>query len=180
LPHSHKPPFASLAEAERLIRAGRALLSWPGGDNCRGSIAEAERCFRGALEILKEAVGSAHPQLALAWDRLGVLYEEMGDPEEAETCYLRSLGAQQAAGWSSALGQGLTVRRLARLYETMGKQSLHLAVKSTLEPQIGGSGPRSGVARSGRAAASVRHPPKHRASPNETRRYMLPPPRGEP
>ena len=131
-----------------------------------------------SLAILKEAVGSAHPQLALAWDRLGILYEEMGDPEEAETCYLRSLGAQQAAGWCSAVGQGLTVRRLARLYEIAGKHALHMAVLGTLEPRAGD--PRMlSAARPGRAAASARHRPERGVGPAETGKYTLPPPRGD-
>jgi hypothetical protein len=53
-----KRPFASLAEAERLIRAGRALLSWAGDGDRQGNYGEAERCFRGALEILRDAVDS--------------------------------------------------------------------------------------------------------------------------
>lgn len=179
MPRSHKRPYASLAEAERLIRAGRTLLSWPEEANRRGSAAEAERCFRGALKILRDAVGSAHPQLALAWDRMGVLYEEMGDPEEAETCYLRSLGAQQAAGWSSTIGQGLTIRRLARLYESMGKGALQEAVMSPFEQQAARTRPHSGVAEPRRAAALARHRKGPNLDPNEIKRFTLPPPRGE-
>lgn len=151
---SHNRPIASLAEAERLIRAGRAQLAWARHGERQGDAAEAENCFGKALEILRDAVGNGHPQLALAWDRLGVLYEELDDAEEAETCYLRSLAAQQAAGWTSVAG-GLTVRRLGRLYGRLGRHGLQLAVMSAEETQQGGRS-RHGAATATRTAAPAR------------------------
>lgn len=152
---SHNRPVASLAEAERLIRAGRAQLAWARHGERRGDLTEAETCFGKALEILRDAVGNGHPQLALAWDRLGVLYEELDDAEEAETCYLRSLAAQQAAGWASVAG-GLTVRRLGRLYGRLGRHDLQVALRSAEETQQGGRSCH-GAARATGTAAPARH-----------------------
>ncbi len=169
-----KRPFASLAEAERLIRAGRALLTWAGDGDRQGNYAEAERCFRKALTILRDAVVTGHPQLALAWDRLGVLYEELEDPEEAESCYLRSLATQQAAGWASVC-DGLTIRRLARLYGRTGRQRLESFILTTCESRSVPRSRRGRVDIMKRPAARARQRERANAGQDETRPSSPPP-----
>ncbi len=153
MPQNNNPNPAPLAEAERLIRAGRALLAWAGEGTRHGNYAEAERCFHRALDILRESVGDGHPQLALVWDRLAVLYEELGDSEEAETCYLRSLATQQAAGWESSVYQERTLLRLAQLYGRMAKHELQSAVLHCIPPTDAAG---VGVVPTTRSAASTR------------------------
>ncbi len=127
------PTSTRLALAERLIHAGRALLASAGQGVRFRNFAEAERCFKRAVEVLWEAGDAGHPQRALAWERLATLYDRLGNVERAETCYLRSLAAQQISGWPSVVCDERTMVRLARLYGRMGKENLQLAVLSKIE-----------------------------------------------
>lgn len=127
------PVAGRLAMVERLIHAGRALLASAGNGVRFRNYTEAERCFRRAVDLLLQSVGPDHPQLAIVWERLATLYDRLGDFERAETCYLRSLAAQQAAGWPPVVCDERTLVRLARVYGKTGKASLQLAVLSRVE-----------------------------------------------
>lgn len=127
------PTSGPLALGERLIHAGRALLASAGEGTRFRNFAEAERCFKRAVEVLLESDGSGQPQLALAWERLATLYDRLGNVDRAETCYLRSLAAQQVSGWPSIVCDERTMVRLARLYGRMGKERLQLAILSKIE-----------------------------------------------
>lgn len=129
----HNSSPRRLALAKRLIHAGRALLASADEQVRYRNFAEAERCFWRAVDILLEGVGPDDPHLALVWERLATLYDRLGDVDRAETCYLRSLAVQQAAGWPPVVCDERTVTRLARLYGRMGKEGLQLAVLANID-----------------------------------------------
>ena len=88
----------------------------------------AERRCRQALSLLVPAVGHAHPFTAAALDALAFALDLQRRDQEAETFYLHSLAAQQAAGWPPTVCDDLTGLRLMQLYGRMGKHRLKGAV----------------------------------------------------
>jgi tetratricopeptide (TPR) repeat protein len=113
----------------RLISEGWDAVGFTTGNP---ELQRAERCFRAALELLREDDARGEPLLAAAWDGLGYVCDVTDRLEDAETYYLHSLAAQQAAGWPPDVCDDLTLLRLGQLYGRLGKHDLQRAVISRM------------------------------------------------
>jgi len=102
--------------------------AWSALERDKTNPALAERRCRQALSLLVPAVGDGHPFTAAAFDALAWSLDLQKRDQEAETFYLRSLAAQQAAGWPPTVCDDLTGLRLMQLYGRMGKHRLKRAV----------------------------------------------------
>jgi len=102
--------------------------AWSALERDKTNAALAERRCRQALSLLVPAVGHAHPFTAAALDALAFALDLQRRDQEAETFYLHSLAAQQAAGWPPTVCDDLTGLRLMQLYGRMGKHRLKGAV----------------------------------------------------
>jgi tetratricopeptide (TPR) repeat protein len=120
------------ARLRRLMTEGTDAL---GDATGKRDLAKAEHCFRNALELLRHGDAVGDPTWAVAWDRLALVCDMQDRLEEAETCYLHSLAAQEAAGWPPEVCDDLTLLRLGQLYGTVGKRNLQLAIIKRMEQQ---------------------------------------------
>ena len=102
--------------------------AWSALEREKTNPALAERRCRQALSLLVPAVGDEHPFTAAALDALAWALDLQKRNQEAETYYLRSLAAQQAAGWPPTVCGDLTGLRLMGLYGRMGEHRLKRAV----------------------------------------------------
>lgn len=77
------PPQADSSESPRPEPAPQFQLT----PEERGDVLLAEKRFQAAIEAYKEGPGDS----ARIWDKLGVAYQQMFDPDDAKNCYLASL-----------------------------------------------------------------------------------------
>ncbi len=89
-------------------------------------VAFARDCFHAATGLYAWALG-ADRRLAFAWDRLGFAYHRLGDADEAESCYLRSLAIQDQARQRRTVWNDVTLLNLASLYAASGRPALRAA-----------------------------------------------------
>jgi hypothetical protein len=57
----------------------------------------AERHLRQAAALQEQQIGARHPDLANTLNNLGIVYEHLGKPAEAEECYRRAYGIASTA-----------------------------------------------------------------------------------
>ena len=57
----------------------------------------AERHLRQAAALQEQQIGARHPDLANTLNNLGIVYEHVGKPAEAEECYRRAYGIASTA-----------------------------------------------------------------------------------
>jgi hypothetical protein len=95
----------------------------------------AELALREAISLLRGARDAPPAVWALAFDRLAWLCDAQGREEDAESFYLRSLSAQEAAGWPPVVCDELTMLRLAGLYRRQERSALAHAVLTRLRSQ---------------------------------------------
>jgi hypothetical protein len=114
----------------RLITEGTDALGNTAGGR---DLAKAEHCFREALKLMGDDGAAPGSMLAVAWDRFAFVCDMQEMLEEAESCYLHSLAAQQAADWPPEVCDDLTLLRLGQLYGRMGKRNLQLAVLTRMK-----------------------------------------------
>jgi hypothetical protein len=115
--------------AERLMAVGIAHVSQQ-----PNNYHVARRCFHAATCLYAWALG-ADRRLAFAWDRLGYVHQALGNDDEAESCYLRSLAIQDrsADGWTS--WNEVTQLNLAILYRDHGRGDLQAAMLAGYDPK---------------------------------------------
>jgi hypothetical protein len=94
----------------------------------------ALRCFHAAICLYAWALG-ADRRLAFAWDRLGYVHQNLGDDDETESCYLRSLAIQDESRMEHTTWNEVTVINLGILYRTTGRPALNRAVRAGLDPK---------------------------------------------
>lgn len=114
-----------LRAADALLRRGMVAL------NSKAIVTPArvaEQLFREALDKLTPGVGSEHPMVGYALDRVGLACQLQGNDDEAEGFYLRSLALQQAGRRPPTMWTEVTLLNLAILYGRQGKHGLHEAV----------------------------------------------------
>lgn len=95
----------------------------------------ARRCFHAATCLHAWALG-ADRRLAFAWDRLGYAYHALGNDDEAESCYLRSLAIQKRSGQGWTSWNEVTQLNLTILYRDRGRRALQLATIAGYDPTI--------------------------------------------
>jgi hypothetical protein len=111
--------------ASRLLRIGIAASCTPQSANRYGL---AEQCFRRALHILQDVVGSVHPAVAQVTSQIAGACDRQGKHDEAETFYLRGLAIQQALDWPPTVCDHVALLSLAAHYGRRGKLNLRDAV----------------------------------------------------
>ncbi len=119
------PTQHSLRMVRRLLRIGTAALCTPEAANRYGL---AERCFRRALQILQDVVGTAHPMVAQVTSQIAGACDRQHKCEEAETFHLRGLAIQQALRWPPTVCDHVALLSLAAHYGRRGKLDLREAV----------------------------------------------------
>lgn len=124
---------AEFRRAERLMAVGIAQIQQK-----PARFGVAQRCFCAAIRLYAWALG-ADRRLAFAWDRLGYVHHRLGNDEEAETCYLRSLAIQEESRQESSTWNEVTLLNLATLYRSNGRPALS---RSVLESYDAGAGHR--------------------------------------
>jgi hypothetical protein len=63
----------------------------------RGDFAAAEEALRLAVELQERTVGASSPEVASTLNNLGIVYERLNRPAEAEACYRKSFAIAKAA-----------------------------------------------------------------------------------
>ena len=87
----------------------------------RAQYEQAEPLYRRALEILEQALGHNHPQVATALNDLAILYYEQGKYKQAEPLYRRALEIWEQAYGSRHPNVAYPLNGLANLYREQGK-----------------------------------------------------------
>jgi len=109
---------AEFRHAEHLMATGAAHLR-----ERPPRLEIARRCFHAATGLYAAALDAGH-RLVHAWERLGYTCHLMGDLDEAESCYLRSLAIQQGTGRPFTLLSKVTAAHLNDLYRATGRTLL--------------------------------------------------------
>jgi hypothetical protein len=63
----------------------------------RGDFAAAEEALRLAVELQERTLGASNPEVASTLNNLGIVYERLNRPAEAEACYRKSFAIARAA-----------------------------------------------------------------------------------
>ena len=63
----------------------------------RGDFAAAEEALRLAVELQERTLGASSPEIASTLNNLGIVYERLNRPAEAESCYRKSFAIAKAA-----------------------------------------------------------------------------------
>jgi Protein of unknown function (DUF2914)/Tetratricopeptide repeat len=63
----------------------------------RGDFAAAEEALRLAVELQERTLGASSPEVASTLNNLGIVYERLNRPAEAESCYRKSFAIATAA-----------------------------------------------------------------------------------
>ncbi len=63
----------------------------------RGDFAAAEEALRLAVELQERTLGASSPEVASTLNNLGIVYERLNRPAEAEACYRKSFAIAKAA-----------------------------------------------------------------------------------
>ena len=63
----------------------------------RGDFAAAEDALRLAVELQERTLGASSPEVASTLNNLGIVYERLNRPAEAESCYRKSFAIAKAA-----------------------------------------------------------------------------------
>jgi hypothetical protein len=63
----------------------------------RGDFAAAEEALRLAVELQERTLGASSPEVASTLNNLGIVYERLDRPVEAESCYRKSFAIAKAA-----------------------------------------------------------------------------------
>jgi hypothetical protein len=124
--------MTDLEAAERLIQEAVATLD---GQHGVPNYVRAEVCLREAVSLLCGVEDVDGALWAVAYDRLAWACDAQGRDADAETYYLRSLAAQQAAGWPPVVCDEVTLMRLSQLYGRRGQHGLQLATLSRMQQQ---------------------------------------------
>lgn len=95
----------------------------------------AELALREGISLLRGADDAPPALWAVAFDRLAWVCDAQGRDADAESFYLSSLSAQQAAGWPPVVCDELTMLRLAGLYRRQERSELARAVLTKLRSQ---------------------------------------------
>ncbi len=142
--------------AERLMAVGIAQIR-SGSPN----FFVARRCFHAAMCLYTSSLG-AERRVAFAWDRLGYTHHCMGNQEDAETCYLRSLAVQQQSGQERTGWNEVTLLNLDLLYRSRGRRLLGRRALAGYPPARGTGRPDQGPPAGGPACRTrpIRHRPK--------------------
>jgi hypothetical protein len=121
---------AEFRRAERLMTVGIAHISQEPKNHH-----VARRCFHAATCLYAWALG-ADRRLAFAWDRLGYAYHALGNVDEAESCYLRSLAIQARSGQGWTAWNEVTQLNLTILYRDQGRRALQAAAIAGYDPKV--------------------------------------------
>ncbi|MBT9312625.1 tetratricopeptide repeat protein [Leptothoe kymatousa] len=110
---------------------------------------EAERWYKGRLEMTEERFGFDHPDTATSLNNLAGLYESMGRYSEAEPLYARSLEISEAQLGPDHPSTATSLNNLAGLYESMGRYSeaepLYARSLEIREAQLGPDHPSTAI-----------------------------------
>ena len=95
------PSYSGVPSASGHIRDGRRRH--PAVDGRaeqaahRGDFAAAEEALRLAVELQERTLGASSPEVASTLNNLGIVYERLNRPAEAESCYRKSFAIAKAA-----------------------------------------------------------------------------------
>jgi hypothetical protein len=128
------PGETSREVALRLVREGLAALPLKPEDGPK-DLVKANLALREASGLVPRRSPREDPLLAVIYDNLAWVCDELGWDEQAETYYLESLAAQERAGWPPLVCDELTLLRLAHLYARRGKRGLQLATMRKMQLQ---------------------------------------------
>jgi hypothetical protein len=128
------PGETSREVALRLVREGLAALPLKAEDGPR-DLVKANLALREASGLVPRRTSREDPLLAVIYDNLGWVCDELGWDEQAETYYLESLASQERAGWPPVVCDEWTLLRLAHVYARNGKRGLQLATLRKMQLQ---------------------------------------------
>jgi tetratricopeptide (TPR) repeat protein len=144
LNEAEAPLTAALREAESIGRDYHLYGSLNNlGDlyRLRGDLEEAEPFYRRALEIIEEALGPDHPDVALSLNNLALLYRDNGDYAAAGELLNRAQAILVAALGPNHPNVAVGMRNLARLRRLEGNtgraESLYNVALSIFEQALG-------------------------------------------
>lgn len=124
--------LTDLEMAEARIREGMTAIR---PKDAPPNYVRAELALREGISLLRGAEDAPPALWAVAFDRLAWVCDAQGREADAESFYLRSLSAQQAAGWPPVVCDELTMLRLAGLYRRQERPALARAVLIKLRSQ---------------------------------------------
>ena len=125
-------------------------LIWPFSGIARfwegqGAYAQAEQWKEHCLEIVRDRLGEAHPDVATSLNNLAALYDNLGRYEQAEPLYLQALQMRQQLLGESHPSVASSLNNLAILYNNQGRydeaEPLYLQALQMKQQLLGESHP---------------------------------------
>lgn len=135
--------MTDLEVARELVREGLTALHPKSG---LPNYFRAELAFREAVALLRGTEQETGLLLVVAYDNLAWACDAQGREADAESFYLRSLAAQQAADWPPVVCDELTLLKLSQLYARQGNLEMQRATLRKMRSQTECSCKRSATA----------------------------------